>query len=272
VARAFLYFVTRYQDNMSSYTNPDAAQAFEPNTYPSVDVPYLQLMLDWHSKDPVSLKEISRNDSGFIFQGNRNPYVDSPQYAFRVWNNTCPGLSALPVDIISFSGKLFANEIKLSWVAENEMNFNYFEVERSINGTAYYSIGQVKASNLRSYTFSDNINNLRGRRVYYRLKNVDKNGGFKYSSVFTLHIPLHNTFNIYPNPASTSIQLQLSKNVTGNVSIEITELSGRVIQNQILSMNGNTARLDISKLSNGTYLLRLRHEGELYKQKLIILR
>ena len=39
--------------------NTDATQAFEPNTFPSIDIPYLKLMLKWHSQDSVSAKEIA---------------------------------------------------------------------------------------------------------------------------------------------------------------------------------------------------------------------
>ncbi len=115
-----------------------------------------------------------------------------------------PGASSLPVDIISFNGRLSGDEIKLDWVGENEINFHHYEVERSINGTSYFTIGQVQAANLRNYNYADNISNLLGRRVYYRLKKVDKDGRFTYTPVFSIHIPLTTKFNIYPNRFTSS--------------------------------------------------------------------
>jgi endonuclease I len=271
VARSFLYFVTRYQDNMPGWPgNGSGTQAFDPTTYPSVDIPYLQVMLKWSKQDPVSQKEIDRNNAAYVYQGNRNPYIDHPEFVDMVWNSTCPGLAALPVDIIYFGGKLFGDKIKLEWTAENELNFDRYEVERSNNGISYIKIGEEKAANLRNYSFNDDANTLKGQRVYYRLKRVDKDGKFKYSDVFSLHIPLNTKFSVYPNPASSYIQLQLNSNVTGNVTIQVTDMTGKVMQQQTTRPNGNAIKLRTAGLSNATYLIKLTYNGEQYIQKVIV--
>ena len=77
-------------------------QALEPNSFPSVDIPYLQMMINWHHLDPVSQKEIDRNNAAYTYQKNRNPFIDHPEYVGLTWNGSCPGLGTLPVDIIYF--------------------------------------------------------------------------------------------------------------------------------------------------------------------------
>ena len=226
----------------------NGTQAFDSTTYPSVDIPYLQLMLKWHQQDPVSQKEIDRNNAAYNYQGNRNPFIDHPEYAAMTWNSTCPGLTTLPVSLLSFGGKLVGGTVQLEWIAVNELNFDRYEIERSVNGVHYTKIGEVKAVNQRNYSYSDNTELHRGQRVYYRLRKVDKDGSATLSAVFSLHIPLNTKFKIYPNPASDFIQLQMNRNATGELTIRITDLSGKILQNRSIKANGNTVTLNTSSL------------------------
>jgi len=82
-ARAYFYFVTCYQDRISSYSY----DSFAGNSYPSLSSWAINTYLDWaYVIDPVSTKEVDRNDAAFAFQGNRNPFVDHPEAAARVWD------------------------------------------------------------------------------------------------------------------------------------------------------------------------------------------
>jgi endonuclease I len=271
VARAFLYFVTRYEDNMATYpNNTGAVQAFEPNTFPSIDIPYLKLMIRWHSLDPVSAKEIARNNAAFTFQGNRNPYIDHPEYVEMVWNNTCSGLTTLPVNLLYFTGKLQADKVVLNWEVENEVNFKEYVVERSKNGTYFTAIGTVAAKGSKAYTYADDANANKGSRVYYRLKKVDKDGSFTYSDVFSLHIPLNVKFSVYPNPASDVIQLQFNANNNATVQIVITDLVGKILINKAATATNGLIKISTNALSNGTYLVKAIIAGEQYLQKIVV--
>lgn len=275
LARIFLYMVTRYENNMptwGSLSGSNGLQALEPNTFPSVDVDYLRLMIKWHNQDPVSQKEIDRNNAAYAYQGNRNPFVDRPEFVAQVWNNTCPGLSTLPVDIIFFTGKLNGDQVNLNWLAENEINFDRFEVQRSSNGVDYKTVGSVIANNRRNYAFNDDANSNRGRRVYYRLKKIDKDGSFKYSEVVTLHIPLNTRFTVSPNPANQYVQLQLNSNVSGTITIELKDITGKTVLQQQQQANGGTINLNTAAVANGTYVIRLLYNGEQYVQKVLIAR
>lgn len=271
LARAFLYFVTRYEDNMTTYgNNAEAVQAFEPNTFPSIDIPYLKLMLKWHNQDAVSAKEIARNNAAYTFQGNRNPYIDHPEYVAMVWNSNCPGLTTLPVNILYFTGKLQANRVVLNWEVDNEINFKEYIVERSVNASEYTAIGDVVAANSKTYTFTDDATTIKGRRVYYRLKKVDKDGSFTYSDVFSVHIPLNIAFSVYPNPAKEVIQLQINSNANTTVQVIIADMVGKIIINKAFASNNGLIRISTNNLTNGTYLVKVFLGGEQYLQKVII--
>jgi hypothetical protein len=271
VARAFLYFVTRYEDDMPTWgSTTDAAQAFEPNTFPSVDIPYLRMMIQWHILDPVSQKEIDRNNAGYTFQGNRNPYVDHPEYVGQVWSASCPGLGALPVDITFFTGRLADDQVQLRWDVATEVNLERYEVERSFNGSSFIKIGEVKAENKSSYTYHDDIKNLKGRRLYYRVKKVDKDGKHSYSLVFSLHIPLSTGFILYPNPANDIARLQLNNGSNKVMQVILTDLAGRIVFDQRMQANQGMVAVPVALLPQGNYFVRIVNNGETYTGKLLI--
>jgi endonuclease I len=257
IARAFLYFVTRYQDDMPNFSGGTfGAQAFEQNTFPSVDINYLRLMLKWHHQDPVSQKERDRNEAGFLYQGNRNPFVDRPEFVDQIWNATCAGLSALPVNLQWFKGALKGSDVVLTWQAASEANFSRYEVERSVNGTDFVRIGTVAPRALRQYSFTDHVQQLGSRRLYYRLRMVDLDGSSRYSAVFSLHTPANLRFQLYPNPASSRLTVELGSQPFSGTLL-ITDLSGRPLYSQRLTQQRGQVQVPVSSLAAGRYLLRL---------------
>lgn len=84
-ARAYLYVVTRYQPLAATWTFGSANDVLAGNTYPSFDPWILQLCVKWHKLDPPSDFERKRNDSIFAIQGNRNPYIDYPNWVEKVF-------------------------------------------------------------------------------------------------------------------------------------------------------------------------------------------
>lgn len=273
VARIYLYMVTRYQDNISSWANlsSNGAPTLSANTFPSVNINYLKLMLKWHNQDPVSQKEIDRNNGAYSFQGNRNPFVDRPELVDAVWNNTCPGLSALPVDILFFTGKLNGDKIELQWQVGAEVNVENYEVERSFDGTYFNSIQNINATKKNAYSIIDYVSNLRGKKLWYRIKKQDKNGSFSYSEIFTVVVPSNIKFLVYPNPAKNYIQLQFDGVTTSQkVNISIIDGMGKLVQNQNISTTSNNVFLNINTLQNGTYIIKTNLNGESFIQKIIV--
>jgi len=85
-ARAYLYFAVRYQDSLSAWNRNNIAQdVFTSGTYPGLESWILQLCMQWHKMDPPSTFERLRNDSVFAIQGNRNPFIDFPHWAEKIF-------------------------------------------------------------------------------------------------------------------------------------------------------------------------------------------
>ena len=83
-ARVFMYMFTCYQDLTWEYTWMN----YEKSTYPTLKPWAVELLLQWHKQDPVSEKEVNRNNAVYAVQGNRNPFVDYPQLADYVWGDS----------------------------------------------------------------------------------------------------------------------------------------------------------------------------------------
>jgi hypothetical protein len=273
VARIYFYMVTRYQDRLSTWNSyaTDGALTLDGTTFPSIDINYLKLMLKWHNQDPVSAKETARNNSAYSFQSNRNPFVDHPEYVAQVWNSTCPGLGALPVDVILFTGTLNGNTVKLDWDVATEINLDRYEVERSFNGVDYIKIGSVKAENKNSYSYSDNVEQTRGRRSYYRLKKVDKDGKYAYSAVFTLHVPLNTKFSVYPNPASDVLRIQLNNNSNETATVILSDITGKIVLKQIAKADQGIIKISTSHLGTGHYIVKMITGEAEYSQRVLII-
>ena len=83
-ARTYFYMVTCYQDLtwVTKYS-----WMMEQNTYPTLKGWASKLLLEWHRNDPVSEKEINRNEVVYSIQNNRNPFIDHPELAEYIWGN-----------------------------------------------------------------------------------------------------------------------------------------------------------------------------------------
>ncbi|MBI9061092.1 MAG: endonuclease [Marinilabiliaceae bacterium] len=79
-ARIYFYFVTRYDDRIAGWNNA----VFSTDEY-GLDQWVINMMLEWHTNDPVSDKERNRNTYIQEFQSNRNPYVDHPEFVDMIW-------------------------------------------------------------------------------------------------------------------------------------------------------------------------------------------
>ncbi|MFN3016188.1 endonuclease [Vibrio coralliilyticus] len=89
LARAYFYMATRYENEIANWEgNSDNSNAVLNGTNTTVFEPWVLAMLKrWHANDPVDQKEIDRNNAVYNFQGNRNPYVDHPEFVNMVWGD-----------------------------------------------------------------------------------------------------------------------------------------------------------------------------------------
>lgn len=90
-ARSYFYMATRYENIIDNWENYDSnGDVILDGSSDKVFEPwFLNLLLDWHHQDPVSTKETNRNNEIYTIQGNRNPFIDHPEYVDCIWLNEC---------------------------------------------------------------------------------------------------------------------------------------------------------------------------------------
>ncbi|MBX9850442.1 MAG: T9SS type A sorting domain-containing protein [Cytophagaceae bacterium] len=184
-------------------------------------------------------------------------------------NGTC----VLPVKLVSFTGKSENNKIFLSWVTMEEINFDHFEIERSLDGINFEKIETIKGHGIASsYDFCDP--QIFTVTTYYRLKEVDRDNGYAYSTVITVESNLKVFVNAYPNPARADEALNL--NVSGKLSAEevtlvIKDLNGQqFFFAKINPIDNVSSPIDISALIPGIYILEVTGSEGIASEKLII--
>lgn len=94
-ARTYFYFATRYKDIMGSMTGDGQVHFTSATTYCNLTQYSKELFLDWHRADPVSKKEVVRNNAVYARQHNRNPFIDHPEYVEAIWGDTPIGTGSV---------------------------------------------------------------------------------------------------------------------------------------------------------------------------------
>jgi hypothetical protein len=172
----------------------------------------------------------------------------------------------LPVNLTAFNAQKNGNSGLLQWQTATEVNAAYYNVERSYDGINFTTISKVNAKGQASntYTFND-ASGLSSTNTYYRLKIVDNNGNFKYSSVVRLANGQGIKVSVFPNPASEVVTVSGLK---ANDNIKLLSIDGKLLLQQNAS-GAQSMIVNIAKYKPGTYILQVKNDAEVSQQKIV---
>ena len=186
----------------------------------------------------------------------------------------------LPVELVSFSAQVNGNSVNLSWKTATEMNSAAFEIEKKQTSTSnWQKAGELKAAGTsvspKNYLFSDK--GLRAGKLDYRLKMIDINGTYKYSSVVNVEISTPENFELsqnFPNPFNPTTNISYKIPKTGLVSLKVYNIIGKEIAtlvNQEEPAGDYKVQFDTHNIASGTYFYKLSSDGvSLYKKMIVI--
>lgn len=181
----------------------------------------------------------------------------------------------LPVELVSFSAVVNGKTVDASWVTASEKNNDYYVVESSGDGEQWAEVAFVKGkgttSNTSQYLATDK--NPRTGKSYYRLKQVDLDGKFAYSSIVHVEMDMAMGVVVYPNPVSGEVvHLDLIglENADG---IAIHSLQGvEMYRTPVRSSGTNTRTLDIpvKGWSPGIYIVTVYTSDDIHNIRLVV--
>lgn len=200
-----------------------------------------------------------------------SPAVSSDGQVAAVFSNICTNI-ALPVTLTSFNAnKLTPSNVSLTWTTVQENNISSYEIERSIDGITFETIGHVNASgtstNLsHNYQFTD-VAPATGTN-YYRIKIISRDNSAKYSAVKIINNN-RTSLTISPNPATDVLKINFTAASATKVLFTISDASGRQLKNLpvLVSAGMNNISIDVAKLAAGTYVVKFDIDGNSSIQK-----
>lgn len=187
-------------------------------------------------------------------------------------------LNSLPIKLSSFNVKKGIQPIStvIDWRTTMEVNTDFFDIEWSTDGVQFESIATLPAQGTSNQTVNyhhTHLNPIIGAN-YYRLKTVDKDGSFEYSTIkaLTFKQTSSNDIHLFPNPFQEQIYVQLNLGNTHDLSLQLLNVFGQTVaEKNFLNIYGKTNitwDLKNSNLPSGTYFIKISIDGQIQTQKL----
>jgi hypothetical protein len=178
----------------------------------------------------------------------------------------------LPVNITRFSANYAGESVSINWVSNAERDLSQYDIERSSNGIDFSSIGTTKAQQQNNevlYSFTD-VQPLKSN-AYYRLRAVDLDGQFTYSSTVALSYKQTEKIQVYPNPLPRGQFLTITNTGGEDIIIRIYSQTGILLQSA--GSNKNIIQLNPSANVNGQvfYTVSTRSGKQIGSGRLTIL-
>lgn len=200
---------------------------------------------------------------------------------------------ALPVELTAFTVNLIDNAVVLNWETATEVNNYGFEVERQFQGTRnkdqetrskdedWEKIGFIEgygnSNSPKLYSFTDKSIESAGKYLY-RLKQIDIDGIFEYSSKVEVDLAYPNNYELkqnYPNPFNPSTTISYSIPNDGQVTLSIYDVLGNEVAflvNENKTAGNYSYNFDASQLTSGIYFYTIKSGQFIETKKMLLIK
>jgi Secretion system C-terminal sorting domain len=182
--------------------------------------------------------------------------------------------SVVPVTLTNFTATKNKNISNINWNTLTETGNKGFEVERSNDGRNFTSLEFVpsQGNTKNNYTTIDKAPKVGVN--YYRLKQIDVDGRFTYSSIVSVKFDKEDiaSFTFYPNPAKEILKINVGVIETENATIKLMNTVGQTVISKTINKSASTSviNFDVSKMASGIYYLELKNGTNSSIEKVII--
>ncbi|MCK5076109.1 MAG: endonuclease [Calditrichia bacterium] len=298
-ARGHLYMATRYENVITSwdYDNINYPDAVLNGTEDQVfELWTLRMLLDWHESDLVSTKETNRNNAVFAIQENRNPYIDHPGFAERIWNNdgvvdiNQPEIAVTPNSLLMGTvGCLVIEEDSIVVINTGNSTLNISSIgSTNPDFSTNVSSLSIPAENIAFIKVSFTSTETEGEfSTTIQMNTTDSDEGYieilvsinvNASSAIPENNNMFKTFtlnSIYPNPFNPVTNISFSLMKTAQVTADLYNLQGQKIKTlfQKQYQSGDySVPVNLAGQSSGIYILSLSSPSHRFTKKIVLLK
>ena len=223
IARMYFYFATRYENTVSGYSY----DMFNGTSNQVFTTAFKTMLLTWHAQDPVSAREIARNNAIYVRQGNRNPYIDHPEYVNSIWGTGTPPSDTqaptTPTNLVS--SNITQTTLNLSWTASTD--------NVAVTGYDVYMNGSLKASVTSTSASITGLTAATTYSFYVRAKDAATNISTSSSTI--------NATTSTSTPSVTDLYFsEYLEGSSNNKALEIANATGASISLSIYSIKKQT--------------------------------
>jgi hypothetical protein len=185
--------------------------------------------------------------------------------------------SSLPIELLSFSAIANGEKVDIKWETTTETNNDYFTIEKSKDGKNFTKLMDVKgagtSTSLKEY-FEADYQPYFGTS-YYRLKQTDKNGDFKYFNMVSVNFNGQKNIVLYPNPIdnTSNLNIKISGYKNEEVVVVLQDMQGREFLSRVLLSEGDNKIFVVDEtksLAPGAYIVTASSNDKIYNYKLIV--
>lgn len=205
----------------------------------------------WVSTFPASVGQVY-----ILYIDNFSANGQSFSLTWQLGGGASLDCTVLPVALIAFEGRAAGEGVQLDWITATEHDNDYFDIERSVDGSVFAAIGRLNGAGTTQqetrYRFFDPspVNGMN----YYRLKQVDVDGHAEYSEVSPVFFRADDgPLMMVPNPGTDQVRVLLPHAMKGCM-VSVTDATGR----EVLSATASTDQpvLSTDRLPRGVYSVR----------------
>lgn len=181
----------------------------------------------------------------------------------------------LPVDLLYFKAEALRDStVQLDWATASEKSNAGFEIHYSRDAVHWQVIRFVpgKGTTVQTEVYMLIHSGAAVGPNYYRLKQIDLDGHYEFSDIRAVVIKsqgFNPIFSVHPNPATDTVNLFFETGDTDAI-VEIMDLSGKLLAEQVLTKQVSRHTLSLEHLSKGIYFIRMKMSTQHYLQKLVL--
>ncbi|MFN0202462.1 MAG: T9SS type A sorting domain-containing protein [Bacteroidia bacterium] len=232
----------------------------------AAEFPYKEFYIPENDSIVLLLKAIAscnipinspRNATAIAYAG-----LDSTNSASKTVCLNCA--AGFPVEFTNFNAQIIGNqEVMLTWETASEKNNDYFEVEQSVDAKDFFPIGRVEgagnSTTLQQYEYKHDEASF--GTSYYRIKQVDFDGKVSYSEINEVNNKTIEwiSANVYPNPASNYVNIQIGTKVETAIKVQMLNLQGAVVKEWFISQDETDTNLELNLegITKGLYFMKI---------------